>query len=240
LKENLLKRLTDNEDNYTERKPETAGKSDWKRTLVAFANSVDQGNTGILFIGVEDNGTIKGVSNTDSLQKKIRKICKNECYPPIDFKSEVLSIEGSDVLAVSIGESSRRPHFAGPAYVREGSESVISSEDQYEDLIASRIDPCREILKHKGENITVVVHRKRLGETKHLGDNRYRAAHKCRVEKCSPHYVTLYDFNTKQTVTEPLKNITISFDHNKSRFQLNVEPNRAANIAFQLTAFRRR
>lgn len=225
MKERLLQRLSNNEDNFIERKPESAGKSDWKRTIVAFANSVDKEDTAILFIGVEDDGSIKGVLNSDSIQKKIRKICKDECYPPIDYKSEVFTIDGKNVLAILIEESKNRPHFAGPAYMREGSESVKASKEQYRDLITSRMDPCREILKHKGEIVTVLVHRKYLGKTDYLGDNRYKSKHECRIEDCNPHYIILYDIKTKETVNEPIKNIEISFDHTLSRFQVNVEPN---------------
>jgi hypothetical protein len=165
------------------------------------------------------------VKNPDTLQKKIRGICKRECFPPIIFQSEVLSVEGMNVVAVVVPESNSRPHFAGPAYVREGSESVRASEELFKDLLTSHTDPGRAILKHKGEMITVVTHRKKLGSTKYLGDKLYRAIHECRVESCNPHYVTLYDYNTKQTVNEPLKNITVSFDHKRSRFQIDVEQN---------------
>jgi hypothetical protein len=225
VKDELLLRLQDEEDNFTERKPESAGKSDWKRTLVSFANSVPENRTAVLFIGVADNGMIQGVDNSDSLQKKIRKICKQECYPPITFQTEVVTVEGKTVVAVVVTESFSRPHFAGPAYVREGSESVRASDELFEDLITSRTDPGRAILMHKGEAITVIVHRKLLGSTEYLGDGRYLARHECRVESCNPHYVTLYDYANKQMVTEPLKNVTVSFDHKCSRFQLDIEPN---------------
>ena len=225
MKDELHQRLCDEEDNFTERKPQSAGKSDWKRTLVSFANSVSEGRTAVLFIGVADNGNILGVDNPDSLQQKIRKICKQECYPPIVFESEALAVEGKTVVAVVVPESFARPHFAGPAYVREGSESVLASDRLFEDLITSRTDLGRAILRHKGKVITVIAHRKKLGNTKSLGDSRYMARHACRVESCNPHYVNLYDLTTEQIVTEPLKNITVSFDHKFSRFQLDVEPN---------------
>ena len=197
MKEKLLKRIQDQEDNFTERKPESAGKSDWKRTLVAFANSVPEGRTAVLFIGITDDGKIQGVDKPDLLQKNIRDNCSHKCYPPIEFQSEVLTVEDKSVVAIEISESFSRPHFAGPAYVREGSESVVASERIYEDLITSRTDPGRAILKHKGELITVIAYRKRLGKTKRLGEG-FRSTHECRVESCNPHYVILYDCMTGQ------------------------------------------
>lgn len=223
MNEKLLKRLQDGEDNFTERKPESAGNSDWKRTMVAFANSVPEDRTAVLFIGVADDGKIKGVNNTDSIQKSIRNICKQKCYPPIEFQSEVLTIEDKKVVAIEISESFSRPHFAGPAYVREGSESVVASERIYEDLITSRTDTGRAILKHNGEDISVITYRKRLGKIKNLG-NGTRFTYKCRIESCNPHYVTLYEYATGQMIVEPLKNVTVSFDHEHKRFQLDIEP----------------
>ena len=217
----LLQRLRDAEDNFTEFKAESARQGDLKRTLVAFANCVEESREGVLFIGVADDGSPLGVKNPDSLQKKIRDICKRQCYPPINFQSEVLPAEGKTIVAVVVRDSKKRPHFAGPAYVREGSVSVIASEEVFEDLITSRTDTGRAILKHKGEIITVLAHGKRLGIPERVPN--LRSAHTCRVEACNPHYVTLFDCDAKQMVTEPLENITVSLDQKRSRFQLDVE-----------------
>ena len=50
-REELLKRLKDHEDNFTERKLEGAKSAELRKTLVAFANSVPEGRLAILFIG---------------------------------------------------------------------------------------------------------------------------------------------------------------------------------------------
>jgi len=82
------RRLADYEDNFTERKPESANAGELRRTLVAFANSVPPERSAILFIGVHDNGQILGCSNPDATQKTIRKIAEQDCYPPITFSSK--------------------------------------------------------------------------------------------------------------------------------------------------------
>jgi predicted HTH transcriptional regulator len=48
----LLARLNSKEDNFTERKPEGAGTYEFRKTIVAFANSLPDNQTGVLFIGV--------------------------------------------------------------------------------------------------------------------------------------------------------------------------------------------
>ena len=63
--EALLIRLRDHEDGFTERKQEGAASAsaELRKTLVAFANSVPEGKTAILFIGVSDTGAPLGVKN---------------------------------------------------------------------------------------------------------------------------------------------------------------------------------
>lgn len=62
--QDLLARLNQFEDQFVERK--TANdKSDWLKTVVAFANSAPVGYPAILFIGVRDNGTLEGDVNLD-------------------------------------------------------------------------------------------------------------------------------------------------------------------------------
>ena len=151
----LLTRLRNKEDTFVERKPEGAASAEFRRTLVAFANSVPEGRTAVLFIGVSDSGEITGIGNSDKLQKTVRDICERDCYPPIRYTSEVLNDGTKDVLAVEIGPSTKRPHFAGAAYIRRGSESVAASEEILNEMIASRNTKAGQLLSHKGETVTV-------------------------------------------------------------------------------------
>lgn len=101
----LQARLALHEDSFVERKLEGA---DFRPTVVAFANSVPRGRDAVLFIGVHDNGEIGGISNADSIQKKLQTLCRETCYPPIDFQTELLSIDSKQVLAVVIPPSAHR------------------------------------------------------------------------------------------------------------------------------------
>jgi hypothetical protein len=224
MKETLLRRMANHEDNFVERKPRNAGQHDFKKTIVAFANTVRGDQTGVLFIGVENDGTVSGVDNPDAMQKKIRIISRNQCYPPIPVQSIVIDHSDGPVVAVVISETKNTPHFAGAAYLREGSETVEASAELFEDLIASRTDVGRAILKYKDEEISVRALRKELGKPEELGDARYNARHTCYIKGCNAHYVTLYDCGTGNTITEPLRNVTVSWDHKRCRFELVVEP----------------
>jgi predicted HTH transcriptional regulator len=72
-------------------------------------------------------------------------------YPPIHYTSKVLERDNKQFLAVVVRGSENRPHFAGQAYVREGSRSVVSSAKQFDSLIAERDSKVRELLKWKNK-----------------------------------------------------------------------------------------
>jgi hypothetical protein len=151
------------------------------------------------------------------------------CYPPINCRFEVLPQEdGKQVLAVEVLYDDDRPHFTGPAYVRVGSANKKASVEMFEELIASRHNKARVILKWKGKTVTVIAKRKKLGDTDYLGDNRYEEKHECTVEGGSPHYVRLYIQASGRYVSEPIEKITIATDEKKGgRLMLIVEGERA-------------
>ena len=221
--EGLISRLHNLEDSFTERKTDAASRSELRKTLVAFANSVPEGRTAAFFIGVSDGGELLGVKSPDKKQKDIRRICEEDCYPSIEFASEVLSIGNCHIVAVEVPYSPNRPHFSGPAYVRVGSETVKASEEQFEELILSRIDPLREILKWKDAKITVITRGKKLGDTKKLGVADYRTRSECSVMECTAHHVRLFSHDENRKVTEPVRNVTVSWDDEHDRPMLLVE-----------------
>lgn len=201
----FLKRVRNFEDNFTERKLESVKDAEIRRTIVAFANSVSQDHTGLLSVGVGDSGNIEGVSNPDSFQKKLRQIC-DDCYPPIQYRVEVVSIDGKQVVVIEVGFSENKPHFSGPAYVRIGSESVKASDQIFEELILSRHGKPREILKWKDKLISI--------ESK--GSAEYVFAWDYKVVECRTQWVKLYcDADGKYT-SLPLDDVQISTDETRA------------------------
>jgi predicted HTH transcriptional regulator len=156
----LVARLRSHEDALVERKPESLSGSEIMAAVVAFANSVRPDMTGVIFFGVADDGSVMGVSNSDSLLKTLRKQLHQGCYPKIKYEAHVLEVDGKSIVAVEVPSSAERPHFAGGAYVREGSESVLASPVQYERLIASRHTVAGVLADAIGETWTVMADRK--------------------------------------------------------------------------------
>lgn len=219
----LINRLKNLEDNFTERKLEGAKPEELRRTIVAFANSVPAERTAVLFIGVAETADIKGVSNPEAMQKKMRSICERDCFPPIEYRCEVLNIEGSNIVAVEVLHNNNGPHFSGPAYIRKGSESVIASEEAFNDLVKRRRNKVYEIMKWQDKVITVIALRKKLGSTKPISGSMHRESCECRIEECTAHYIRLKNIANDQYLSEPLEKVSISYDEKKYRLMLIVE-----------------
>lgn len=222
-KDDLIKLLENHEDNFVERKTESVAIGELRQTICAFANSVPEGRVALLFIGVHDKtGEILGVKNSDQLQRRIREASHGDCYPPIQYTSEVFLVDGKAVVAVIIPNSTTKPHFTGPAYLRVGSESPKANSQQYEELILSRMDKVREIIGLKKFVITVLGIGYQLGSNRPLSDQSYRESMECRIEACTAHMATFQNIATDGRFSEPIEHISFSYDHKKNRPMLIV------------------
>jgi hypothetical protein len=218
--QDILLRIDAFEDAFVERKTANDSK-DWLKTVVAFANSTPIGDPAILFIGVRDNGDIEGTANLDSLQRTLSEKL-GLAYPPIYYLPKVLQRDGKQFLAVIVPGSEDRPHFAGPAYTREGSKTVISSEKQFDVLVSERNSKVREILKWKGKVITI-----RSSMTKNLdvvfilGTTGGKLIGT--VTECNQFYVTVESPDgAKGFVSFPLRITEINFDNHAGRLELRL------------------
>lgn len=221
----LLSRLNDAEDNFVERKSGSAKRDEIRRTVVAFANSVPEGRAAILFLGIRDDGKFDAIPNSDKLQKTVREICEQDCYPPIKFSAEVLMPEGGPILAVVVPASINKPHFAGPAYTRRGSESVVASAEIFEELVSSRNSKCSAILNFKEKVISVIAIQHKLGLVKPIPGASYREKSECRIEKVDTQTVRLRIIGSDRYVTEPLDHVKVSYDEERQRPMLIVTMN---------------
>ena len=216
-------RIADHEDNFTERKPQGASNEELRRTLVAFANSVPEGRTAHLLIGVADDGTVLGCDNPDGLQKKLRKIGQQDCYPAIVFTSEVVAANPGPVVLVSVPHSTNRPHFSGPAYVRIGSESVAASEQVFNELVYSRNSKAASLLKLKDQIVLVIGLGHKLGSTRRDVGRDYREdGGEARILEVTPHTVRFIRIAPQVHVTEPLDHVTVTYDEEKWKWKLIV------------------
>ncbi len=223
----LLGRLSDHEDGFTERKLEGVGASELKKTIVAFSNSLPPNRTAILYIGVSDNGDIRGVENPDKLQRTLRNLAENDCYPPIWVDTYPLSTESKTVLAIVVPYSTKKPHFAGPAFIRRGSESINATEEVYRELLLSQDDKRRYLLDNINETWTILALEKKIGEERpKIHDKRYYEEEDARIFEVASHFVRLQLPSSGRYVTERLNSIDVTYDDKKHRPMIVVR-NRA-------------
>jgi predicted HTH transcriptional regulator len=148
----LLLKLTDQEDSFVERKT-VNDINDCLKTAVAFANSTPIGYPAVMFVGVRDTGEVEGVSDPEKIQNSVSERI-SRAYPTIYTTTRVLAHNGKQFLAVIIPGSDRRPHFAGDAFIRDGAKSIRASEEQFQRLLAQRNSVAYELLKWHGKAIS--------------------------------------------------------------------------------------
>ena len=104
-----FKRLLDNPES-------TAGE------LVAFANS----DGGTLYVGVDDDGSIVGLSDADAAFQTLTNICRDRCIPPISpvIEQQTLDNHAIIVLRVVPALNRSRPYrtAGGRFYIRAGKD----------------------------------------------------------------------------------------------------------------------
>jgi len=98
------------------------------RTLVAFANA----DGGRLLIGVNDNGTLAGISSEEEFYM-VEQAAKLYCNPPVAYSFKEWHIKKKTILEIIVRKSSLKPHFAQDhqgswkSYHRVGDQNLIVS-----------------------------------------------------------------------------------------------------------------
>jgi hypothetical protein len=213
----LLRLLHSTEHTFAERK--TVGDSkDWIKTVVAFANTLDPSQEGVLFIGATDKGEIEGNnSNFDKLQKTFSEKIQS-VYPNIYYTTRIVRENDRECLAVIVPGSSSKPHFAGPLYLRDGSHTEVADAKQYELLLSSRMSKAQELQRWIEKSITVRLFSRRAGMAYVLDQSELEA----QVTACNQFYVTVILNN--RLWSYPLSRVEIAYDHRSNRLELEVNP----------------
>lgn len=218
--DDLLARLGAPEDSFVERKSQGIKPQDIRKVVTAFANSLPEGRDGVIYIGIGDRGTIEGCESPDAVQKRVRE-AGGECYPPIEPQCVALTVEGKTVVAVVVSASLDKPHFAGPAYVRKGSESVKASKRLFDEMVDARHSIVAAIIRLIGTPITVIGLGHRMGKVERV-QRAYRESAECEVTACDAHMVTLLRHNDNWMFYEAVDRIELSVDGRMKRPALIV------------------
>lgn len=138
-------------------------------------------------------------------------------YPRIPYVAKALSEDEAHYLLVIVHGSENRPHFAGPSYIREGSQSIAASEEQFRLLIAQRLSKVRELLNWRGKAVTV---EHVMPMTSGSVAGQLRRPEMATLTGCNEFYVTV--LANDKTFSYTLADIELSFDHIENRLKLEL------------------
>jgi len=90
--------------------------------IVAFANS----EGGALYVGVDDDGRIIGLSDANTTFQSLTNICRDRCIPPISPVIEQYTVSGQDIIVLTVRPELNRskPYrtAGGRFYIRTGKD----------------------------------------------------------------------------------------------------------------------
>ncbi|WP_069472342.1 RNA-binding domain-containing protein [Candidatus Marithrix sp. Canyon 246] len=114
------------ENQYIEFKRETISYNDLAEEIVAFAN----GEGGEIWLGVEDDRTISGLSRC--YEEDIMNIARNNVIPPINLSYNEYTIDEHQVASITIPKGVDKPYYTSRNryYIRVGSTKRIASREE--------------------------------------------------------------------------------------------------------------
>lgn len=98
INHNILAELAQGESQTQEFKRQLGHPESVAGEIVAFANC----EGGVVFFGVDDEGFIIGLPDTQTAFQALTHICRDRCIPPISPVLEQYSLEGRDILALRV------------------------------------------------------------------------------------------------------------------------------------------
>ena len=211
------------EDSLREKKVESDLK-DLLKTMVAFANSVAPGDTAQVYIGERDDGTVQGVTNSDNIQKSIKKSA-DEIYPEIYYRTEVYEREGKKCVRLEIKHNGLAPHFGGSAWVRRGSQTVKATEVLYQQMVELRQSKAQVMFQWVNKYIT--IHWINATRTEQRLNTLYQfGREEATLVSVNGHWATfrVHLANSGQSIdcSEPIEKLLLSWDDGNGRLKVEV------------------
>lgn len=127
-KKDFLELIRKGENSAVEFKREEVRAEGLAKEMVAFANQ----NGGVIFLGVEDDGTILGLQEFKNHEEWIVNIARNNVIPSIDVDCSVINIEDKKIVCAQIPKGKDRPYqmIDGKYYLRIGSSNRIATQQE--------------------------------------------------------------------------------------------------------------
>ncbi|MGL4819013.1 MAG: RNA-binding domain-containing protein, partial [Bacilli bacterium] len=129
------------------------------KEIVAFANT----NGGKVYIGVEDNGKVVGVSNAKDAQITISHMIRDGIRPDLTMHTSVRveQLEGKEVVVVDVSKGTKRPYHlshkgmkSSGVYMRHGTSANPVSEAVIRQMIIESDGTTYERLRSLNQELT--------------------------------------------------------------------------------------
>ena len=126
------------------------------KTVIAFANT----GGGILYIGINDLGSVVGVDNVDDSYTRLTNGIRDSIAPDITMFIRYVLRE-DNVIEIHVGEGSYKPYYIKKkglkptgVYVRQGASTVQASSEQIRRMIKDADGDVFEELRAMNQNLT--------------------------------------------------------------------------------------
>jgi ATP-dependent DNA helicase RecG len=125
--------LKKKEGERTEFKQRVPSRDILGRTLCSFANS----KGGTIIIGVDDKGSVIGVTDADSVAQSLSRDAGTILSPSISVSVNVVEVEGKQILLVDIPEGLDKPYtFGRQVYIRHDDRSAHAEVHELRGLLS--------------------------------------------------------------------------------------------------------
>ena len=132
---------------------------DLKYAVVAFVNT----DGGKVYIGINDDGSVQGVKDTDGTMLRITNMIRDVVCPDVTMFTEcaVEEIDGQPVIVVNVQRGTARPYYLSGkgvrpegVYIRQGASSVPASETVILNMIKETSGDCYEDARSINQQLT--------------------------------------------------------------------------------------
>ena len=133
---------------------------DFEQEVIAFLNYKEGG---IIYVGIDKNGQVVGVENTDLTQLQIKDRIKNNIQPSTLglFDVTVETIENKEVIKVIISSGTEKPYYLRKkgrtpegCYIRIGSSKERMTERMIEEMFSRRIKNSLKEIESPRQDLT--------------------------------------------------------------------------------------
>lgn len=128
----IIELIKKGENQEVEFKEEGVEANKLAKELVAFANT----NDGIILIGVDDEGNIKGADDPKRFEETIRNIAQENCNPSIQLETVEYAINNKKILMIFVSQGRNKPYQRNDRrfFVRRGSTSRSPDPTEVKEL----------------------------------------------------------------------------------------------------------